>query len=235
MAYSIPTGVKTCLAMHELNPRTANVCMAFDGFRVNVCRPQAIHTEDGFELDIQAEVYSGHTKLHNFLFLTMVNAFGLIVFVSGPHLGKGTDRTAFRDSNIKGLYEASLQDANIPLNELPGIGDRIFINRLPSMLALKRYNDVVLEEEQEFEEIDSKLRTSVENVHCKICENWKYITYQHQLKIGLGHVAIDIVVAMLLTNALTLVQGSQVHGYFTKSLDSPAELTMPAIEDYFEV
>jgi hypothetical protein len=85
------------LALHptrQLDPRTANVALHFDGFRVAVCRPQAqrLQEVDGGEvvhLDIQAQVYSNYTKVHNLLFLVAVSAHGLIVFFDGPHLGKG--------------------------------------------------------------------------------------------------------------------------------------------------
>ena len=55
--------------------------------------------EDGsrVEHNIQGFLYSRHVKVHNFLFLGVTSAYGLSVLFDGPHLGRGTDLTAFRD------------------------------------------------------------------------------------------------------------------------------------------
>jgi hypothetical protein len=51
-----------------LNPYTENVCEAYDGFRIAVCRPQGSTEYDAaglrIHLDIQAQVYSGHVKVY---------------------------------------------------------------------------------------------------------------------------------------------------------------------------
>jgi hypothetical protein len=50
-----------------LNPATAHVAEAYDGFRIAVCRPQGSSRLDDhgalIHLDIQAQLYSGHVKL----------------------------------------------------------------------------------------------------------------------------------------------------------------------------
>jgi hypothetical protein len=220
------------LSLHPqvpLNPRTAEVCQAYDGFRVTVSRPQSVGNP-GAVLDIQAEVYSGYTKTHNFLYLTATNAFGLVTFLDGPHLGRGTDRTAFRDSNIRARYEAGLEAAGANPADLCAIGDKIFVDRVPCFLAL-RMNPTA--QELAYERIESKLRTSVENVHSKVVENWKGLRMKSNMKIGLGHVSVDVHVAFILTNALTLLQGSQVHTYFADSVNDPGGLEMPTAESYF--
>lgn len=217
-----------------LNMRTRNVCQAFDGFRVNVCRPQPVTVENGggVALDLQAEVYSGHTKVHNFLFLTVCNAFGIITFLDGPHLGAGTDRTAFRDSGIRQKFEAAMGAAQVDGAELAAVGDKIFVDRLPSFMALRTHPNG---QEAAYEAVESQLRTSIENVHSRVVENWKGLRMKSNMKVGLGHVAIDVKVAFILTNALTLLQGSQVHVYFSDNTNFPASLNMPSIESYFEI
>jgi len=56
------------------------------------------------------------------------------------------------------------------------------------------------------------------------------------MRIGLTEVARDIIVAALLTNCLTLLQGSQSHTFFSGGEDGePYVLEMPTIEKYFGV
>jgi hypothetical protein len=113
---------------------------------------------------------------------------------------------------------------------LAAIGDKIFVDRLPCFLALRSRPTAA---EVAYERIESKLRTAVENVHSKVVENWKGLRMKSNMKIGLGHVSIDVHVAFILTNALTLLQGSQVHAYFSDAANDPGGLTMPTLESYF--
>lgn len=72
----------------------------------------------------------------------------------------------------------------------------------------------------------------MEHVIGKVTENWKYITYANHLKIQLIPVARDVTVAVILTNALSLLQGNQTHAVFRNDED-PFLLEMPTLENYF--
>jgi hypothetical protein len=113
------------------------------------------------------------------------------------------------------------------------MGDKIFLQRPPCFQALLR--DPAPGAEEDFEKIESKCRTSVEWVNGKITENWKYITYPHQLKVQLAAVGQHIVVAAILTNALTLCNAGQVSSYFNDSGTNPFLLEMPTVEDWFQI
>jgi hypothetical protein len=100
------------------------------------------------------------------------------------------------------------------VNEFAKMGDKIFVNRPPSFLSLKTDP---LPELQEFERIESICRTCVEWVNGKITENWKSLTYSNQQKVQLSVVGQHIIVAAILTNALTLCNGSVACNFFNDS------------------
>lgn len=56
-----------------LNPRTMNVSEHYDGFRIEVCRPQGAlgHNANGqrIHLDIQAQIWSGHKKVCSYVII----------------------------------------------------------------------------------------------------------------------------------------------------------------------
>jgi hypothetical protein len=164
--------------------------------------------------------------VHNVLFLIAVSAFGLICFFDGPHLGKDTDRSAFRDSDITNKFVDALEAAGLNSEEYAMLGDKIFVNRPPNFLSLPL-------QWQEFDNIDSVCRTSVEWSNCKITQNWKGITYSMQMKVQLSPVAQDIVIAALLTNCHTLLRGCQTHLYFQDADNNPLLLEMPTLSSYF--
>lgn len=147
--------------------------------------------------------------MHNLNWIGACNHFGLIVFFQGPHLGRGNDLTAFRDSEIVHQFETSLIQAQLPLVEFNLLGDRIFYNRPPCFVALPRG---VFDEETA---TDSKCRTAIEWCFRMITENWKRITYPNIMRIFQGVVAQEITVAALLSNCLTLLHGSQTTAFFS--------------------
>lgn len=165
------------------------------------------------------------------LFLISVTAYGLISFFDGPHLGRGSDLSAFRDSNIKQRYEDSLRHHNMLPRDYQQLEDKIVHHKPPSFLALL----IAYEEDvRDFEKLDSRLRTNVEWVNNKITENWKSITYSKRMKILVGSIAIDVIVAAVLTNALTILHSNQSHVYFSDAENNPFSLEMPSLEEYFQ-
>lgn len=171
--------------------------------------------------------------MHNLLFLAATDAFGLITFFDGPHLGKGTDRTTFRDSEILHHFRAALVTADIDPDTYGLLGDKIFVDHVPNIYALPSHA-ANYADPASFDRIDSKCRTSSEWVFCKITQNWKYIGYDDQLRIQLNDVGVDIIVAALLTNCLTLLQGNQTRHFFS-STEDPFLLDMPSLESYFDM
>jgi hypothetical protein len=160
----------------------------------------------------------------------MVNAFGLFTMFDGPYLGRGTDRTVFRDSDINNRFQQCLRNAGMNVREYKNLGDKIYVDRQPCFLALIR--SPLPGAEELFESIESVCRTSAEWSNGKLCENWKSITFQNHLPLQLSAVGRDVVVAALLTNCLTLVQGGQTLAFF-RDPDNPGALEMPSLQAYF--
>jgi hypothetical protein len=169
--------------------------------------------------------------VHNLLFIQSSNAFGLITYMNGPHMGRNQDLGAFRDSNMLRAFEDSCLRMNIPLGDYQKLGDKIFVQRPPSFLALVRHPAAGAE--AEFECIESKCRTSVEWSNGKLKENWKFLQFKNRLSIQMSAVGQYCMVAGILTNALTLCNGSQTLSYFNNSEQDPFSLEMPTLEYYF--
>ena len=108
-------------------------------------------------------------------------------------------------------------------------GDKIYL-LLPNLVPLRR--GVLTPQHQLDNTQDSSVRVSHEHVHGKIINNWRALSFSHGLKIQLSKVSKWIEVGMILTNALTLLYGSQQHEFFQNPA-SPLDLRMPTIEDYF--
>lgn len=112
------------------------------------------------------------------------------MFFDGPHLGRGTDRSAFQDSNIRTKFENALLDAQKELASYSLLGDKIFRPAPPCFKSLA--TDPATVEQQRERVVDVKGRGSVEWTFGLITENWKFITYAHHLKIELSAVSRDI-------------------------------------------
>lgn len=219
----------------RLSPRTQDVCAVYDCIRYQVSRPGGDSVVDQnnnvIYLNTQMSVYSGHTKTHNFNFLYAVTAYGLILYSSGPHMGRGTDRTAFRDSGFRAYYENTLRQAQLDPADFQLLGDKIFVNIPPAFLAMAA--NPAQGDPAYFQDIDSVCRTAVEWVNGKVTENFKYLTYPYKLKLKVHAVGKDMVVGSILTNALTLFQGGQTANFFQDAENNPLNLEMPTPENYF--
>ena len=132
-------------------------------------------------------------------------------------------------SRIKQKFEQTLTDHNMAHEDFQLLGDKVFFNRFPTMLALLQQPP---EEDLELEKTESKLRTSSEWMNGKICENWKSIKFVNHLRVGIAPVAIEIIVAAFLTNCLSLLQGGQTHSYFSDPTNAPFLLNLPTLESY---
>lgn len=148
--------------------------------------------------------------------------------MDGPFLGKDTDRTAFRDSNIREIFETTLHQHGININDFSLLGDSIFVPRLPCFCSLAMEPDNLLRQREK--RIDTKCRGSVEWELGKLCENWKSLSFYHQQQIQAHAVGRDVFVCALLTNLLTLLQGSQSYAYFHTELN----FSMPTIQSYLQ-
>jgi hypothetical protein len=169
--------------------------------------------------------------VHNLLFIQSVNAFGLYTFMRGPYTGHNNDLGAFRDSGMRKMFESSCRRCNIPVGKYKKLGDKIFTQRPPCFLALKRKPQAGAE--AAFEKAESKCRTLVEWPNGKLKENWKMLTFKHRLSVQLSAVGQYVMVGAILTNALTLLNGSVNSSTYADSDQNPFGLEMPELDDYF--
>ena len=67
----------------------------------------------------------------------------------------------------------------------------------------------------------------------KMATNWKSIIYADGQKLQVRDVKRDVIIAALLTNALTILNCGQNIQFFTPT-DDPFALLMPSLENYFD-
>lgn len=149
----------------------------------------------------------------------------------GPFTGHNQDLGAFRDSDMRQMFESCCLRLNIPLGDFMKLGDKIFHQRPPCFLALKRKPQ--LGADAGFEKIEEKVRTLVEWPNGKLKENWKMLTFKHRQSVQLTAVGQYVMVAAILTNALTLLNGSVNSSTYSDSDANPFGLEMPTLENYF--
>ena len=94
----------------------------------------------------------------------------------GPFTGPNNHLGAFRDSAMREMFESSCRRCNIPRGHYQKLGDKIFPQRPPCFLALKR-------RPQPGEKIESKVRTLVEWPNGKLKENWKMLSFKQRLSV----------------------------------------------------
>ena len=81
--------------------------------------------------------------------------------------------------------------------------------------------------------IDQVTRVPVEWGLRNLAENWKSLCNHKRHQLKLREVKQDVICCMLLTNALTLLNGCQSIRLFSP-IDDPFLLIMPTLEMYFE-
>ena len=203
-----------------------NVSWIIDGFRVAASRPD----DSNIGLNMQALLYSGFTGDHDLLWQNVVSPYGLLVDTYGPIGGANNDLVALQRSNILVRFQQACAAAGInPLEHDMG-GDKIYL-RLQNLVPLHRG---LLNVQQRIDNIqDSQVRVSIEHFNGKVMNNWRSLSFPLGSKIQRSTVGQWVEVAMILTNAHTLLYGSQVHEYF-QDPSNPLDLRMPTLESYFQ-
>ena len=179
---------------------------------------------------MQALCYSGFTGDHDLLWQNVVSPFGLLVDAYGPIGGANNDLVALQRSSILLRFQQACAAAGInPLFHDIG-GDKIYL-RLPNLVPLHRCQ---LNAQQQVDNIqDSQVRVLVEHFNGKMDNNWRSLSFPLGLKVQRSTVGKWVEVAMILTNAHTLLYGSQVHEFFQDPAN-PLDLRMPTLENYFQ-
>ena len=186
-------------------------CIGFiDGTVRGICRP----TRN------QRLVYNGHKRKHALKFQSVMLPNGIIV-LDGPYLGNSHDATILRDSGILEQLGA------LPVMD-DGTAYAVYGDPAYPLLQqlIAPYRGAALDQDQEqFNTVMSKVRESVEFGFGKIVNYFSFVNYPANQKLYLQPVGTFYRLAAILTNAHTILYGSNVSGMFG--------LTPPTLQEYF--
>jgi nuclease HARBI1 len=182
-------------------------------------------------MNLQGALYSGHKRVFNLLYQLVTTPTGLAMDLAGPYLGKGMDLNALADSEILQRFRAALIAAGLDPNAYDISGDKIYPN-VPNLVALytSPMSDAAAAENVQ----DAQARVASEHMNCKIGQQWNSLKFTEKQRVQVSQVAKLFIVAVILTNAHTLLEGGQTLQQFTDP-DYPNELTMPSLECYFDI
>lgn len=157
----------------------------------------------------QRALYSGHKKQHCFSWQAVVTPDGLIACLFGPHPGHDNDAGMLRASNL--LPTLALIDV---INGFQHVlyGDAGYYCRSQMIVPFHQPTDplqIVMNTEM------SSMRQSVEHSFHLVQSNWAFITFKPNQKALLQPTGAYYALAVLFTNILTCVTGSnQISSFF---------------------
>jgi hypothetical protein len=125
-----------------------------------------------------------------------------------------------------GLYNSLTQYA-FSTNQTPMCiyGDPAYPLRIHLQAPFRQAQADVNQQMQDFNESMSKVRVSGEWLFGDIINDFKFVDFKKNLKIGLSQVGKMYIVCALLRNALTCLHKNNTSRYF--------ELDPPTLEEYF--
>lgn len=197
-----------------------------DGTLNPTCRPKKW---------LQQQFYSGYKKKHGVHWQACLAPMGLIIDLAGPFEGRHTDKWMLRVSELCERLQAALQWAvevcGKPVNWLCGIwyffSDAGYNRRLQlAVMFAKPPGGELTAQQTAVNHTLSKTRIANEWIFGTIGNTFPYVTDKGNLLVGRGTPGSIFVVAALLTNALTCLEGNGTSKYF--------DLTPPTLEAYFE-
>lgn len=192
-----------CLAaaIHRKGAPLSNCVGFIDGTIRAMCRP----TRN------QKAYYNGHKRTHCLKFQSLVGPDGLIIAMEGGFRGARHDAGVFSESVLK----RSLEDHLFGFNgrQMVIYGDPAY-PLLPYLYAPFR-GAVLTLDEQEFNQRMASVRAAVEWGFCKVLNMFAFVDYRKNLKIHLQPIGLYYLVAAILTNVHTCLNGSQISEFFT--------------------
>ena len=169
----------------------------------------------------QRMLYNGHKRHHALKYQSVSTPSGMIANLFGPVEGKRHD---FAMLAMSGLLQTLQQRSHGPNGELLCIyGDPAYPLRRH---LLSPFSGAQLTQQQKyFNKSMSKARISVEWMFGKIVNNFKFIDFKKNLKVGLSCVGKMYRVSALLNNASTCLYKNKVSEYYG--------IDPPMLEEYF--
>lgn len=197
-------------AVHRAGAPLANVWGFIDGTARTIARP----TEG------QEAVYSGHKRIHCLKFQSIVTPDGLIAHLHGPIEGRRHDMALL---NISGV----LVEARRYLQGYALYGDSGYQN-CGLLVSPFRNTNTLTAEERRFNVDMSIVRVSVEHAFGVVQSLFPYLCNIECNRIGLSPVGKVYRVAVLMSNAVTIVRGENV-------ITARYRLQPPTLDEYFRV
>lgn len=163
--------------------------------------------------------YSGHKRVHGVKFQSILTADGIVSHLSGPYEGCRHDCGILKESGFMSFMEGSFHDGNGPFCIY---GDPAYH---VSEHILSPYEGAHLSpEEMAFNSTMSSYRIAVEWGFGKIAQQFAFLDFKKNLKLGLQPVGMYYIIGALLANCHTCLYGSQ--------MGSLLGMEAPTLEDY---
>lgn len=137
---------------------------------------------------------------------------GIIVHASGPYPGSFHDSKMLSESGLKNQLETSATFSSPGERAFHLYGDQAYRSGTHIISPFKGYT--LTPAETECNKIMSKLRISVEWGFGKISQLFAFTEFAENQKIRLQPVGVYYLVAILLTNVHTCLNGSNTSSYF---------------------
>jgi len=184
---------------------------------------------------LQRAFYSGYKKKHGVHWQGTLALMGLLIDLAGPFEGRHTDKWMLNVSELTDRLKQALDWAvdnegapvTWPAGDIYFFGDAGYNRRLQMQVMHAKPPGRELTDAQTRVNLRlSKSRIANEWIFGRIGALWPYVACKTKLKVRVGNVGSVFIVATLLTNALTCLEGSATSKYFG--------LVPPTLEEYFD-
>jgi hypothetical protein len=203
-----------CSVHYQKNQVMENIWGFIDGTVRPCCRP----------VRFQKTVYNGHKKVHAIKFQSVVAWDGIIAHMNGPWVGSRHDSGIFEDSGLHTLMNelpyVRFGNTSTPLAVYADDGYAL------SLRVCCPYPDGRMDaRHQAFNTAMSESRISVEWSYGRITNLWRMLNLKDNMKLFKSPIGVYYMVATLLTNCVTCIEGSNIITDFSGSRP-------PSLEQY---
>jgi hypothetical protein len=207
--------LKTLCSVHYAkNQVMENIWGFIDGTVRPCCRP----------VRFQKTVYNGHKKVHAIKFQSVVAWDGMIAHMNGPWVGSRHDSGIFEDSGLHALLDTlpyvQFGNARNPValyaDDGYALSQRVFCPYPDGRVDARH---------QAFNTTMSQSRITVEWSYGRITALWRSLNLKDNHKIFKSPIGVYFMVATLLTNCLTCVEGGN-------EVTDHSGFRSPSLEEY---
>lgn len=192
-----------------------------DGVGLSVCRPSQTERD-------QSAYYSGNEKQHVIRCVAIVGLQGMVVGLFGAYPGSASDESIWNLEQLEEWLDPvhTRAQALFQLHRRPKVvGDSGFSpsSNLSTPFELSP-NEIDARGTKVFNAILSTIRIPVEWGFGRVVNLWRSLHLSSALKVGWTDPHKKYVVAVMLTNLVVAIEGSQTEGYFGT--------TAPSLDEY---